>query len=244
MISPYYAEAFHPIPGCCFRFVGADRVGGHPGHCPEPPTWHGTFVAANGRRYLVDACAGHIADRSGRLVDCRPRGFRKGTALPVTRRRVSTITKSPAQRPWRSGDPLQISTLRLAQLSNSPCSPAARTDGAHRNSRDRQPGPSCPPTGSFAWPLSEAANSAWLGVAIQQLPQVMRHRSGVDVAVGHHALLSPIVAAPARLAAWCIGRAPRHGRPRPNRSGARAGAGRPTPSYLCRRNAVNTAVTR
>ena len=163
---------------------------------------------------------------------------------PVTRRRVSTITKSPAQRPWRSGDPLQISTLRLAQLSNSPCSPAARTDGAHRNSRDRQPGPSCPPTGSFTWPLSEAANSAWLGVAIQQLPQVMRHRSGVDVAVGHHALLSPIVAAPARLAAWCIGRAPRHGRPRPNRSGARAGAGRPTPSYLCRRNAVNTAVTR
>jgi hypothetical protein len=59
MTSPYYAEAFHPVLGRCLRFVGADGVGGHPVHCAEPPTWRGTFVAANDRRYLVDACAGH-----------------------------------------------------------------------------------------------------------------------------------------------------------------------------------------
>jgi hypothetical protein len=42
-------------------------------------------------------------------------------------------------------------------------------------------------------------------------------------------------AAPARLAAWCIGRAPRQGRPGPHQTGGSNGAGRPLPFYLARR---------
>jgi hypothetical protein len=42
--APYYAEAFFPMPGRCFRLVARDGEGG-PIHCPEPPTWRGTFRA-------------------------------------------------------------------------------------------------------------------------------------------------------------------------------------------------------
>jgi hypothetical protein len=45
----------------------------------------------------------------------------------------------------------------------------------------------------------------------------------------------PMAAAPARLAAWCIGRAPRHGRPRPNRPGGRTAPDTRPPFYLARR---------
>jgi hypothetical protein len=56
--TPYYAEAFSPLPGRCFRLV-THRGGGGPIHCPEPPTWRDTFRAPNGRRYTVEACQGH-----------------------------------------------------------------------------------------------------------------------------------------------------------------------------------------
>ena len=56
--APYYAEAFSPLPGRCFRLVARHGEGG-PTHCPEPPTWRGTWRAPNGRRYRVEACEGH-----------------------------------------------------------------------------------------------------------------------------------------------------------------------------------------
>jgi hypothetical protein len=56
--APYYTEAFSPLPGRCFRLVTRPGEGG-PVHCPEPPTWRGSWRAPNGRRYRVNACAGH-----------------------------------------------------------------------------------------------------------------------------------------------------------------------------------------
>jgi hypothetical protein len=54
---PYYAEAFSPLPGRCFRLV--NQPPGGPRHCLQPPVWRGAFTARNGRRYLVEACEGH-----------------------------------------------------------------------------------------------------------------------------------------------------------------------------------------
>lgn len=48
MTASHYAEAFHPIPGCCFRFVGAYGIGDQSVHCPQSPAWRETFVAADG----------------------------------------------------------------------------------------------------------------------------------------------------------------------------------------------------
>jgi hypothetical protein len=56
--APYYTEAFFPTPSRCFRPVSSGNEGGGPTHCPEPPTWRGTFRARNGRRYTVEACEG------------------------------------------------------------------------------------------------------------------------------------------------------------------------------------------
>jgi hypothetical protein len=63
----YYAEAFSPLPGRCFRLVTRDGEGG-PDHCPEPPRWQGSFRAKDGRRYAVQACDGHRAP----LQNARP----------------------------------------------------------------------------------------------------------------------------------------------------------------------------
>jgi hypothetical protein len=41
--APYYAQAFSPLPGRCFRLV--DQPQGGPKHCPRPPAWHGSFRA-------------------------------------------------------------------------------------------------------------------------------------------------------------------------------------------------------
>lgn len=64
--APYYAEAFFPMPGRCFRLIARAGEGG-PTHCPEPPTWRGSWRAPNGRRYRVEACEGHRppADHGG-----------------------------------------------------------------------------------------------------------------------------------------------------------------------------------
>jgi hypothetical protein len=47
------------MAGRCFGMVSGGSEGGGPTHCPEPPTWRGTFRARNGRRYTVEACEGH-----------------------------------------------------------------------------------------------------------------------------------------------------------------------------------------
>jgi hypothetical protein len=44
----YYSEAFHPVLGRCFGFVGAPGVSEQPTYCPQPPVWRRTFVAADG----------------------------------------------------------------------------------------------------------------------------------------------------------------------------------------------------
>jgi hypothetical protein len=54
----YYAEAFSPLPGHCFRLVAHEGQAG-PRHCPEPVTWRKFWRAPNGRRYRVEACEGH-----------------------------------------------------------------------------------------------------------------------------------------------------------------------------------------
>ena len=56
--APYYAEAFSPLPGRCFRLVAQHGEAG-PRHCPEPLAWRGSWRAPNGRRYRVEACEGH-----------------------------------------------------------------------------------------------------------------------------------------------------------------------------------------
>jgi hypothetical protein len=63
--APYYAQAFAPQAGRCFRLVA--RRGGQAGpvHCPAPPVWRGTWRARDGRRYRVEACEGH-RPREGR----------------------------------------------------------------------------------------------------------------------------------------------------------------------------------
>jgi hypothetical protein len=48
--APYYAEAFSPISGRCFRLVSRQDQQAGPIHCPEPPRWSGSFQARNGRR--------------------------------------------------------------------------------------------------------------------------------------------------------------------------------------------------
>jgi hypothetical protein len=63
--APYYAEAFHPVLGRCFRLVNG--ISGQPVQCPQPAAWRGSF-AADGRRYQVDVCAGH----RGSLTRARP----------------------------------------------------------------------------------------------------------------------------------------------------------------------------
>jgi hypothetical protein len=59
--SPYYAEAFSPVAGRCFRFVSHQDHQASPTHCPEPPRWRGSFQAMDSRRYSVEACDGHRA---------------------------------------------------------------------------------------------------------------------------------------------------------------------------------------
>jgi hypothetical protein len=56
--APYYAEAFSPLPGRCFRMVGHYGEAG-PIHCPESVAWRGSWRAPNGRRYRIEACEGH-----------------------------------------------------------------------------------------------------------------------------------------------------------------------------------------
>jgi hypothetical protein len=56
--APFYAEAFSPLPGRCFRLVAHPGEAG-PTHCPEPVSWRGSWRAPSGRRYWVEACEGH-----------------------------------------------------------------------------------------------------------------------------------------------------------------------------------------
>jgi hypothetical protein len=56
--AAYYAQAFSPLPGRCFRMVAHHGETG-PTHCPESVTWRGSWRAPNDRRYRVEACEGH-----------------------------------------------------------------------------------------------------------------------------------------------------------------------------------------
>ena len=56
--APYYAEAFLPLLGRCFRLVASQDEAG-PGHCPGPVVWRGSWRAPDGRRYRIEACEGH-----------------------------------------------------------------------------------------------------------------------------------------------------------------------------------------
>jgi hypothetical protein len=68
--------------------------------------------------------------------------------------------------------------------------------------------PPQPPVPTWRRALVEAANAAGGGVAIQQPPQIIRAGRWVGRVVRHRLpLRPPRWAAPARLAAWCIGRA-------------------------------------
>jgi hypothetical protein len=71
--APYYAEAFLPLPGRCFRLVARDGEGG-PAHCPESPRWRGSFQAKDSRRYIVEAYDGHRSglEQARRITDTRP----------------------------------------------------------------------------------------------------------------------------------------------------------------------------
>jgi hypothetical protein len=71
--APYYAGAFSPLPGRCFRMVASLGEAG-PSPCPEPVVWRGSWRAQNGRRYRVDACEGHRPTPDG------TKGF--GVGLP------------------------------------------------------------------------------------------------------------------------------------------------------------------
>ena len=55
-ILPHYTDSFSPRPGGgCFRLVCRPDAEGQPIHCPAPPIAVGTFLAANGRTYEVEA---------------------------------------------------------------------------------------------------------------------------------------------------------------------------------------------
>jgi hypothetical protein len=54
----YYANAFSPLPGRCFRMVAHHGEAG-PAHCSEPVTWRGSWRAPSGRRDRIEACEGH-----------------------------------------------------------------------------------------------------------------------------------------------------------------------------------------
>jgi hypothetical protein len=54
----YYAEAFSPLSGRCFRLVAHHGEAG-PTDCPEPAVWRGSWRASNGRRYRIEACEAH-----------------------------------------------------------------------------------------------------------------------------------------------------------------------------------------
>jgi hypothetical protein len=56
--APYYAEAFYPLPGRCFRLVAHHGEAG-PTRCPKPVARRGSWQAPNGRRYRIEACECH-----------------------------------------------------------------------------------------------------------------------------------------------------------------------------------------
>jgi hypothetical protein len=105
--APYYAEAFSPLPGRCFRMVTRHGGGARPTHCPEPVAWRGSGRAPNGRRCRVETC--EVTGRPGRGQQPRRPASRRvepaGTRVqlhpgrPATRPRRPRVRSSPRQRP-------------------------------------------------------------------------------------------------------------------------------------------------
>ena len=165
---------------------------------------------------------------------------RRGHDPPGTRRLFIQITRRPARGPGpdRTG------------WTPSSYEPAGRSAAPVGAGRPLPPAPSlqAPQPTKAAWLLTvmESANSARRSIAIKQSPWVLRLGRRVGVVVGHPGwpLPPPRTAAPARLAAWSIGRAPHAGHPRPTDRGLETAPDARPLSYLWVRNTVNTVVTR
>jgi hypothetical protein len=90
--SPYYAEAFSPLPDRSFRMVAHPGETG-PTHCPRQVAWRGSWWAPNGRRYRIEACEGPSTTlrrgqpphrlASGRLVAAGAQVQEDAAALPL-----------------------------------------------------------------------------------------------------------------------------------------------------------------
>jgi hypothetical protein len=78
----YYAEAFYPEPGQCFRMVSSSTHGA-PALCPSPVEFRGRFQDGRGKWHDVWSCIDHAGD----LTDW------KRVSASVTD--VSTAPKSP-----------------------------------------------------------------------------------------------------------------------------------------------------
>jgi hypothetical protein len=57
----YYAEAFYPEPGQCFRMVSSSTQGS-PVLCPKPVEFRGRFQDGRGKWYDVWSCIDHAGD--------------------------------------------------------------------------------------------------------------------------------------------------------------------------------------
>jgi len=58
MSEPYYAEAFAPMEGRCFR-MGVPIAGGWPGALPRPRYLAGQVPSPRWSALTVDSCDGH-----------------------------------------------------------------------------------------------------------------------------------------------------------------------------------------
>jgi hypothetical protein len=66
MGSNYYAEAFSPQGGHCFRMVTSAIPGqqGAPHHCSGPVKMGRVFTDGNGIRHVAEACMEHAGELS------------------------------------------------------------------------------------------------------------------------------------------------------------------------------------
>jgi len=94
MTSPYYAEAFHPVPKRCFPV--RRRRQGRWAPCPLPGIADVAWEVCCRQRSPLPGGRLRGTPRIAPGRSSAAPGFRKGAALPVTRRRVSTITEIPS----------------------------------------------------------------------------------------------------------------------------------------------------
>ncbi len=100
--APYYAEAFSPRPGRCFRLIASQAR-------PARPTARarglGRLLAGpERRRYRIKACDGHrpAPDEGGRPTTSPPAG-RSGGWLTGIRAPAPAALRAAADRSWAAG---------------------------------------------------------------------------------------------------------------------------------------------